>query len=376
MPGPLEGLRIVEFRGLGPVPFAGMLLSDMGAEVIRIDRAEAVGPGQPDVLGRNRRSIALDLKKPEATEVALELVASADGLLEGFRPGAMERLGLGPDVCLERNPRLVYGRMTGWGQTGPYAKSAGHDLNYIALTGALAAIGRKDGPPEIPLAFVGDFGGGGMMLAFGMLAALFESARSGTGQVVDAAIVDGVALLMTTFTSNYSLGRWSLTRGTNLVDSGRHFYDVYRCSDGEYVSVGSIEPVFYARLLAALGLDDIDPADQHDLSQDPAVRERLTELFATKPRDEWVRLLEGADACFAPVLSMAEAPQHPHNAARGTFTEVGGLLQGSVAPRLSRTPGEIVRPPAKAGADSDALLDELGRTPEQIAALRAAGAVA
>jgi alpha-methylacyl-CoA racemase len=257
--GPLSGLTIVEIRGLGPVPFAGMLLSDMGANVIRVDRAESVGvPGAaPDVLGRNRRSIAIDLKKAEGVSLALDLVTTADGLLEGFRPGTMERLGLGPDVCMEANPRLVYGRMTGWGQDGPYAARAGHDLNYIALTGALAAIGPQNGPPVIPLALVGDFGGGGMLLAFGMVAALFEASGSGIGQVLDTAIVDAVSLTMTTFFSQHSQGRWSLDRGTNLVDSGRHFYDVYECADGEHISIGALEPAFYANLLRALDIHDI-----------------------------------------------------------------------------------------------------------------------
>ncbi len=376
MSGPLTGVRIVEFAGKGPVPFAGMLLGDLGADVVRIDRADEVGNERVEqpVLGRNRRSIGLDLKDPAGVEVALELVADADGLLEGFRPGTMERLGLGPDVCLARNPRLVYGRMTGWGQDGPYATYAGHDLNYIALTGALHAIGRPGEKPVIPLALVGDFGGGGMYLAFGVLAGIIESRASGEGQVIDAAIVDGVALLQTVFSSRVGSG-WSLERGTNLVDGGRHFYDVYECADGEYVSIGSLEPKFYAGLLKVLGFDDLDAAAQHDPATFDRARARFHETFLTKTRDEWCAILEAADICFAPVLTMTEAAAHPHNVARGTFTDVDGLLQGAVGPRFSRTPGEIRRPVVPPGDDTDEILGELGRDASAIASLRAEGAV-
>ncbi len=376
MSGPLSGVRIVEFAGKGPVPFAGMLLGDLGADVIRIDRADEVGNErvEPPVLGRNRRAIGLDLKDPAALEIAFELVAGADGLLEGFRPGTMERLGLGPDACLARNPRLVYGRMTGWGQDGPYAAYAGHDLNYIALTGALHAIGRQGEAPAIPLALVGDFGGGGMYLAFGILAGIIESRMSGQGQVIDAAIVDGVALLQTVFSSRVD-SSWSLERGTNLVDGGRHFYDVYECSDGEYVSIGSLEPKFYAGLLKVLGLDDLDAAAQHDPTTFDRARARFRETFLTKTRDEWCVILEEADICFAPVLTMTEAAAHPHHVARGTFVDVDGLLQGSVGPRYSRTPGQVRRPVVPAGDDTDEILGELGRDASAIASLRAEGAV-
>ena len=371
MAGPLEGVRIIEFRGLGPAPFAAMLLSDMGADVVRIDRfAQESASVGPDVLSRNRRSIAIDLKRQEGLALALDLATGADGLIEGFRPGTMERLGLGPDACLERNPRLVYGRMTGWGQTGPYANRAGHDLNYIALTGALAAIGRRGEPPAVPLALVGDFGGGGMLMAFGMTAALYEASRSGRGQVVDAAIIDGVALMMSTFSSRYSRGDWSLQRGSNLVDSGRPFYDVYECADGEYVSVAALEPAFYARLLKILQLDDLDANAQHIPDGWEPLRRRLREVFLTRTRDEWSERLQDPDLCFAPVVSMAEAPNHPHHAARGTYTTVDGLTQGAVAPRLSRTPGAVSRPLARSGQHTDEILRELGIKDEQIQSLR------
>lgn len=374
--GPLAGVRVVEFRGLGPVPFAGMLLSDLGADVVRVDRTVDVGRDAtaPDVLGRNRRSIALDLKSDDGRALALELVKRADILLEGFRPGAMERLGLGPEPCLEWRPELVYGRATGWGQEGPLAESAGHDLNYIALSGALAAIGSAGGSPQIPLALVGDFGGGGMLLAFGVVSALNVARTTGVGQVVDASIVDAVALTMTTFTSKHARGEWSLDRGTNLVDGGRPFYDVYQCRDGGYVSVGSLEPEFYAGLLRALDLTDVDPARQHDPSDWDILRERLRTTFLTRTRDEWVRFLADEDICVAPVLDMAEAPQHPHHAQRGTYVEVDGLLQGAPAPRFSRTPGAIVRPPVRAGEHTAEVLDELGLLVDDIERLRKVGA--
>ncbi|MGE3447537.1 MAG: CaiB/BaiF CoA transferase family protein [Microbacteriaceae bacterium] len=373
--GPLTGIRIVEFAGKGPAPLAGMLLGDLGADVVRVDRADEVDDrSEAPPLGRNRRSIALDLKKPAALELALDLIGRADGLLEGFRPGTMERLGLGPDVCLDRNPRLVYGRMTGWGQDGPLGDAAGHDVNYIALTGTLHAIGRQGEPPTIPLALVGDFGGGGMYLAFGMLAGLLESRSSGRGQVLDAAIIDGVALLQTIFSSR--MGRsWRPERGTNLVDGGCPFYDVYECADGEHVSIGALEPKFYAALLVALGLDDLDPRSQYDRQTWQTVRKRLQETFLSRTRDEWSRALAGTDVCFAPVLTMQEARSHPHHAARGTFVEVNGLMQGGVGPRYSRTPGGIRRGLARPGQHTDEILAELGRDRHAAASLRVEGVV-
>ncbi|MEY2522945.1 MAG: alpha-methylacyl-CoA racemase, partial [Ilumatobacteraceae bacterium] len=318
MAGPLSGFRIIELAGIGPGPFAAMMLADMGAEVVRVERAKAVNgpaPGTPhyDVLLRGRRNIAIDLKHPDGVATLLDLVASADGLIEGFRPGVMERLGIGPGVCMERNPRLVFGRMTGWGQSGPFAESAGHDINYISLAGALAHFGRAGEAPVPPLNMVGDFGGGGMFLAFGVVCALLEAQRSGLGQVVDAAMVDGAAVLMSMFWAFKSIGVFDETqRGTNLLDTGAHFYDVYQCADGEYISIGSIESQFYAELLRLAGLDD-DPefGKQMDKSAWPHLKQRLSDLFATKTRDEWCSLMEATDVCFAPVLTMSEAAQHP-----------------------------------------------------------------
>ena len=348
MAGPLSGYRIIELAGIGPGPFAAMMLADMGAEVIRVERAAAVkgpAPGTPhfDVLLRGRRNIAIDLKHPDGVATLLDLVASADALIEGFRPGVMERLGIGPDECLERNPRLVFGRMTGWGQSGPYANAAGHDINYISLAGALAHFGRDGQAPVPPLNMVGDFGGGGMFLAFGVVCALLEAQRSGNGQVVDAAMVDGAATLMSMFWAFKTIGLFDENRrGTNLLDTGAHFYDVYRCADGTYISIGSIEPQFYAELLRLTGLDgDPEFAKQMDKSAWPHLKQRLSDLFATKTRDEWCSLMEGTDVCFAPVLTMSEAAQHPHNVERGTFVEIAGTTQPAPAPRFSRTPGEI-----------------------------------
>ncbi len=379
--GPLSGIRILEFAGIGPGPFCAMLLADMGAEVVRIDRAQNVRGGDPakppsDPLLRGRRNIAFDLKQPQAIEAVLRLVAGADALIEGFRPGVMERLGLGPDVCLARNAKLVYGRMTGWGQDGPMAQAAGHDINYIALAGALEPIGRKGQPPLPPLNLVGDFGGGGMLLAFGVLAALLDAKRSGTGQVVDAAMVDGAALLMSMFWGMRNAGFWSDERGTNLLDTGAHFYEVYECSDGKYVSLGSIEPQFYAELLKLSGLGSETLPPQMDRSQWPAMKVRLGALVKTKTRDEWCRIMEGSDVCFAPVLAMSEAPSHPHNASRKTFIEIAGMTQPAPAPRFSRTTPEVARPPAHAGQHSAEVLGAWGFSEAEIRGLRESKAIA
>jgi alpha-methylacyl-CoA racemase len=382
MAGPLSGYRIIELAGIGPGPFAAMMLADMGAEVIRVERAAAASgplPSTPnfDVLLRGRRNIAIDLKHPDGVATLLDLVASSDGLIEGFRPGVMERLGIGPDECLRRNPRLVFGRMTGWGQSGPYANSAGHDINYISLAGALAHFGRDGQAPVPPLNMVGDFGGGGMFLAFGVVCALLEAQRSGVGQVVDAAMVDGTATLMSMFWAFKSIGLFDENRrGTNLLDTGAPFYDVYRCADGEYISVGSIEPQFYAELLRLTGLDD-DPefARQNDMSAWPHLKQRMAEVFASKTRAEWCSLMEGSDVCFAPVLTMSEAAQHPHNLERGTFVEVAGMQQPAPAPRFSRTPGEIIAPPAHAGQHTADILRDWGFDSDRIEALLACGAV-
>ncbi len=377
--GPLAGFRVIEVVGLGPCPFAAMMLADMGAEVIRVDRADGRAANYPDptadYLARGRRSLALDLKRTEGRELLLRLVESCDALLEGFRPGVMERLKVGPDDCFERNSRLVYGRMTGWGQEGPLASTPGHDINYIALSGALHAIGRAGAPPTPPLNLVGDFGGGGMLLALGVLAALLESGRSGKGQVVDAAMVDGASLLMAPLYGAHALGGWK-ERGTNVLDSGAPFYDVYETSDGKWISVGSLEPQFYAELQRKLGLDPEEFSAQMDSRGWPALRERLTKLFRAKTRDEWCEILEEAEVCFAPVLSMGEAPEHPHNRARKTFVEVAGRIQPAPAPRFSRTPTEISRPPGRTGEHTDEILQDWGFGEAEIRELRESGAIA
>ena len=380
MAGPLSGVRVVEMVGIGPCPFAAMMLADMGAEVIRIDRKAAPGADSPypmlgtrhDVMARGRRSLALDLKQPAGRLAALRLVDRADVLLEGFRPGVMERLGLGPDVCLERNPKLVYGRVTGWGQDGPLAQAAGHDINYVALSGMLHAMGRAGEAPAPPLNLVGDFGGGGMMLAFGVLCAVLAARSSGQGQVVDAAMLDGAALLGAMMYGLRSHGAWSDERAANLLDGGAPFYDTYACSDGKFISVGAIEPQFFARLLALTGTVDEGFAQRWDKAQWPHQKARLAALFATRSREEWCRLLEGTDVCFAPVLDMAEAPRHPHNAARQTFVEIDGVTQPAPAPRFSRTTPAMPEPPSSPGQDSDAVLHDWGFTAESIEALRAA----
>lgn len=386
--GPLQGVKIIEVAGIGPGPFAAMMLSDMGADVVRVDRsANAMGgdPAAPpaDIFNRGRRSIALDLKSPEGVEVLLDLVEHADALIEGFRPGVAERLGFGPDVCAERNPKLVFGRMTGWGQDGPYAPTAGHDINYIALAGVLAHLGRAGEKPTPPINLVGDFGGGGMLLAFGVVCALLEAQRSGQGQVVDAAMVDGAAVLMTMMWGFKAMGIWSDERGTNMLDTAAHFYDTYECADGEFVSIGSIEPQFYLQLLEHTGLAKVyeergeELPHQMDKARWPELKQALTDIFLTRTRDEWCQVMEGTDICFAPVLSMEEAARHPHNVQRSTFVEVAGITQPAPAPRFERTSAEIQRPPAHTGQHTDEVLAEwLGADAERIAELRGRGTVA
>jgi alpha-methylacyl-CoA racemase len=379
--GPLAGIKIVELVGIGPGPFACMLLADLGADVIRVDRAQNVAGGDPespplDLLARGRRSIGVDLKSPAGVETVLRLVDQADVLIEGFRPGVMERLGLGPDVCAKRNPKLVYGRMTGWGQEGPLASAAGHDINYISLTGALHTIGRNGQAPVPPLNLVGDFGGGTMYLIMGVLAALVERQSSGKGQVVDTAMTDGSASLMTIFYGLMHLGFWKDERGTNMLDTGAHFYDVYETKDGKYVSIGSIEPQFYALLLKHTGLAGETLPAQFDRDQWPALKEKVAGIIRSKTRDEWCTIMENTDVCFAPVLSMSEAPSHPHNVARGTFTEVKGVVQPAPAPRFSRTPGAIQCPPAHPGQHTDEALADWGFSAADIAKLRESNAIA
>ena len=379
--GALDGVRVIELAGIGPGPFCGMMLADQGAEVIQVDRAVAVRGGDParppgNVNGRGRRSIGVDLKSPEGVETVLRLVEGAGMVFEGFRPGVAERLGVGPDDCLARNPAIVYGRMTGWGQDGPYSSMAGHDINYIALAGVLAHIGRSDSGPVPPMNLVGDFGGGGMYLAYGMVCALFEARNSGKGQVVDAAMVDGAASLMSFIHGMLASGFHSPERGTNLLDTGAHFYDVYECADGGWISLGSIEPQFYAELLNKLGLDAERFGQQNDRDLWPELSEEIAAVVRMKTRDEWDAILEGSDVCYAPVLTVDEAIRHPHNVARGTFIDVGGITQPGPAPRLSRTPGEVRRPPAHAGQHTDEVLSEAGFDDDEVAALRASGAVA
>jgi alpha-methylacyl-CoA racemase len=371
---------MIEIAGIGPGPFAAMMLADMGAEVLRVDRTESVTGGDPDVpsldfLARGRRSVAVDLKNPEGVATVLRLVDRADALLEGFRPGVMERLGLGPEVCLERNPQLVYGRMTGWGQDGPLSQAAGHDINYISLAGALDPIGRKGEPPCPPLNLIGDFGGGGMMLAYGVVCALYERAQSGRGQVVDAAMVDGAAALMTIFHGAQQSGWWKEERGVNMLDTGAHFYDVYETNDGKYVSIGAIEPQFYAELLEKTGLAGEDLPRQMERSGWASSKQLLKAIFASKTRDEWCEIMEGSDVCFAPVLSMTEAQQHPHIKARNTFVEVAGSNQPAPAPRFSRSEAAISGPPPHAGQHTAEALADWGFGAEEIAKLEDAGAI-
>lgn len=365
MGGPLVGIRVIEVEGIGPCPFAGMMLADLGAEVIRVGRPQ---PSQLqaafDLMSRGKKSIVLDLKTPEGSAALIEVLKTADALIEGFRPGVMERLGVGPDACLEANPKLVFGRMTGWGQEGPYAQAAGHDINYIALAGALHAIGHKGSRPTMPLNLVGDFGGGGLLLAYGVLAALLESKRSGKGQVVDAAMVDGVAALMSSIYSGMQSGFWSHERGANLLDSGAAFYDTYETKDGKYVSIGSLEPQFYAELIQRLEIEGAPAPMEHlQPAKWNALRPKLEEAFRTRTRDEWCELLEGTDVCFAPVLTAHEAFEHPHHRARESFFAMEGVTQPVPAPRFSRTVPNTPQPARERGADTEEVLRECGVTP-------------
>ena len=378
--GVLSGYKVVEFAGIGPAPMCAMLLSDMGAEVLRIDRTEDADLGVAtdakfNLLGRGRRSVAINLKQPAGTEAALKLIGQADALIEGFRPGVMERLGVGPDVCLARNPRLVFGRMTGWGQEGPLAKAVGHDINYIALVGALHSIGRKGEPPVPPLNLVGDFGGGGVFLALGVVGALLEAQKSGKGQVIDVAMIDGAASLMTAIYGLRAAGKWTDNRGENILDTGAHYYNVYETSDGQYVSVGSIEPKFYAELLRLTGLEREELPRQNDQSAWPALTEKLAAIFKTKTRAEWDALLEGSDICYAPVLNMKEAAEHQHNRARATFVEINGVPQPAPAPRFSRTPSAIQRPPASPGEHTEEALRDWGFETADLDRLRGHGVI-
>ncbi|MDE1174167.1 MAG: CaiB/BaiF CoA-transferase family protein [Parvibaculaceae bacterium] len=373
--GPLSGVRVIEFAGIGPGPFCGMLLADMGAEVVRIDRKGSRGGSKYEISSRGKRSIALDLKKPEAVETCLKLIESADILQEGFRPGVMERLGLGPDVALARNPKLVYGRMTGWGQTGPLALAAGHDINYISLTGALHAIGRPGERPVPPLNLVGDFGGGALYLAMGMLAALHSARTTGKGQVVDAAMTDGATSLMAMFYGFTASGMWEEPHGTNMLDGGAHFYDTYETKDGKWISLGSIEPQFYAILRDKAGLTDADFDAQMDRSKWPALKEKIAAVMKTKTRDEWDAIMQGTDICYAPVLSIKEAIGHPHNKARETIVEIDGVAQPNIAPRFFGTPSKIQGPAPTVGADNETALSDWGFSGAEIDALKKAEAI-
>jgi len=385
--GPLEGVRVVELAGIGPAPFCAMLLSDMGAEVIRVDRASNVGHddsrvGGPageehrfNLLARGRRNIAVDLKNPAGVAAVLRLIDRADALVEGFRPGVMERLGLGPSVCLPRNPRLVYGRMTGWGQDGPIAQVAGHDINYIALSGVLHTIGEADRPPVPPLNLVGDFGGGALYLAMGVLAGIISARVSGKGQVVDCSMVEGSASLMTMMYAALASGAWVEERGHNRTDGGAHYYHVYETKDGEYVSVGSIEPQFYALLLKHTGIEGEVLPEQTDRATWPAMQERLARIFKTKTRAEWTEIMQKTDICFAPVLRMSEALTHPHNRHRASFIEIDGIAQPAPAPRFRGTPSQVQRPPARIGEHTDAVLRDWGFVADEIASLHQSGAI-
>ena len=375
--GPLKGLKIIEMAGIGPGPFCGMVLADLGAEIIRVDRASAIGTGsKQEPSNRGKKSIAVDLKAKEGVEVVLKLVETADAIFEGFRPGVMERLGIGPEVCLARNDRIVFGRMTGWGQEGPLSNAAGHDINYISLSGALAAIGRPGSPPVPPLNLIGDFGGGGMLLALGLVAALLESKESKKGQVVDAAMTDGSALLMTMIYSMQSSGMWKTTMGSNLLDGGSHFYDTYECKDGKFISIGSIEPQFYALLCQIAELDEKVFSKQMSRDLWPEQKEEIKKIFLNKTRDEWCELMEGTDGCFAPVLDMSEAPQHPHNKERKTFIDLEGVTQPAPAPRFSRTEPEVVSSPSIVGEHTNEVLSSIGLSEEDISTLKTSGAVA
>ena len=377
MSGPLQGVTVIELAGIGPGPFAGMMLADMGADVIRVDRMPTAASGgglgallrNDSIVDRGRRSIAIDLKDRRGVEIVLQLVARADILIEGFRPGVTEKLGLGPDVCRARNAKLVYGRMTGWGQSGPLAQAAGHDLNYIAISGALHAMGPKDRPPAPPLNLVGDYGGGGMLLALGVVAALYEAQRSGLGQVVDAAMTDGAAVLMAAQYGMAAKGFWRDERESNFLDGSAPFYGSYECADGRYVAIGPIEPQFYRELLQKCGIDDPHFAKQWERAEWPALKAKLAAMFKTRSRDAWSALLEGSEACFAPVLSMSEAPLHAHNVARATFVESNGAMQPAPAPRFDRTPSELPPAAPAIGADGVDLLRAAGRSEAEIEAL-------
>lgn len=376
MAGPLAGYKIVEIAGIGPGPFCTMMLADMGAEVVRIDRLggnDLLGL-KHDMLARGRRSLAVDLKNPQAVQAVLRLIDQADALVEGFRPGVMERLGLGPELCLSRNPRLVYGRMTGWGQTGPWAERAGHDIDYIALTGVLHAIGGAEAPIP-PLNLVGDFGGGGMLLAFGIVCALLEAQKSGKGQVVDAAMTDGSALLMAMIYSLKNSDFWTNERAGNFFDGGYPLYGTYRCADGKWLALGPLEPQFHALFLNMLGIDDPELRKPTDRSRWPALRERLGKVLATKDRDDWCAFFEGSDACVAPVLDLDEAPAHPHNQARHTFVERDGVIQPAPAPRFSRTEPELDAPPPRPGEHGRQILSDWGFAADEIEALATSGAL-
>lgn len=380
MSGPLTGVKVLEIASIGPGPFCGMLLADMGADLLRVDRLQASDLGLPvepkyDIMSRGRRSIALDLKQPAAIQTVLELAAKADALIEGFRPGVTERLGLGPDACLARNPRLVYGRVTGWGQDGPLAQAAGHDINYIALSGALHAIGRKGEAPVPPLNLLGDFGGGGMVLAFGVACALYEARASGKGQVIDAAMTEGAAGLMAMFYGRMAAGHWRDQRGVNVLDTGAPWYNVYETADAKHVAIGSIEGRFYAELLERLGLDAEALPGQFEFARWPELRAAFSAAFKGKTRDEWCSELEGTDVCFAPVLSLAEAPGHAHNRARGAFAEIDGVTQPAPAPRFSRTPGSVARGAPQRGEGGAQALADWGFGKTEIEAFRAGGAL-
>jgi alpha-methylacyl-CoA racemase len=378
--GPLAGYKIIEMAGIGPAPMCAMLLADLGATVLRVDRQQPSGLGLPShtrfqILHRSRHAIAVDLKKREGVDLILRLAGNADALIEGFRPGVMERLGLGPDQCLARNPKLVFGRMTGWGQEGPLAQAAGHDLNYIALAGVLHSIGRAGEPPTPPLNLVGDFGGGALYLAFGLVCALLEAQRSGKGQVVDAAMVDGAASLMSIFYALHAAGTFSLKRGENVLDSGAFFYDVYECADGKYISLASIEDKFLEEFLRHMEIDPREMPAKMDKARWPEAKAKLARRFKSKTRDAWCRLLEGSDACFAPVLTLEEAPAHPHNAARGSFVEVDGIVQPAPAPRFSRTPAGKPTPPEEPGERGIQSLAHWGLSETEIAQYRRSGAL-
>ena len=375
--GPLNGYTVIELAGIGPAPMGGMILADMGAEVIRIERPGAFSPVKmKDVSFRGKKSVALNLKDPGGLETLLRMIENADVLIDPYRPGVCEKLGLGPDVCLARNPRLVFARMTGWGQEGPLASAAGHDINYISLTGALFACGRRGQKPVPPLNIVGDMGGGGMLLVNGVLAALLETRNSGKGQVIDAAMVDGAAQLMWMFHGFQATGGWDETRReANMLDGAAHFYDVYECADGEYISLGSIEPQFYALLIEKAALDPEEFADQHNREKWPELKAKLEEVFKSKTREEWCAIMEGTDVCFAPVLNFMEAPGHPANAAREVYIEVDGVVQPAPAPRFSRTPSHVRHGPHEVGADTDEVLADMGFESQEIARLREEGSV-